>query len=301
MARQSRRRAEPGDVVMLPLLQTKLVTKLCVAVLPFVAAIYSMPDRPASSLEDGLAVAVASRDATYRVAGEFTQDGHPVNAPLVNSRFPSGLVVMKTQVSVADYDRCVREGACRAADGRAGRSSDLPVVGVSWEDAGAYARWLSRKSGQKWRLPTDEEWAFFAAERFNDDAIPTGGDFSERWLAKYDAEASRDVAAERTVRPIGTFGVNQVGLTDLAGNVWEWTDTCFTRQKIDADGLAVGTPTENCGVRVVEGRHRAYVTNFIRDARAGGCAVGVPPANLGFRLVRNNDSKRPLVASVTKT
>jgi hypothetical protein len=38
---------------------------------------------------------------------------------------------------------------------------------------------------------------------------------------------------------------------------------------------------------VVEGRHRAYVTNFVRDARAGGCAVGVPPANLGFRLVRS--------------
>ena len=42
----------------------------------------------------------------------------------------------------------------------------------------------------------------------------------------------------------------------------------------------------NCGVRVVEGQHRAYVTDFIRDARAGGCAVGVPPDNLGFRLVR---------------
>ena len=42
----------------------------------------------------------------------------------------------------------------------------------------------------------------------------------------------------------------------------------------------------NCGVRVVEGQHRAYVTDFIRDARAGGCAAGVPPSNLGFRLVR---------------
>ena len=44
--------------------------------------------------------------------------------------------------------------------------------------------------------------------------------------------------------------------------------------------------SENCGVRVVEGQHRTYVTDFIRDARAGGCAVGTPPANLGFRLVR---------------
>jgi formylglycine-generating enzyme required for sulfatase activity len=284
---------------MLPLLHAKFVAKLCMAAaLPFVAAVYSVPDRPASSPEDGFAVAVASRDTTYRVAGEFTQDGRPVNAPLVKSRYPGGLVVMKTQVSAADYDRCVREGACRAADGRAGRSSSLPVVGVSWEDASAYARWFSRKSGQQWRLPTDEEWAFFAAERFSDDAVQTGGgDFSQRWLLKYEAESSRDVAAERIVRPIGAFGVNKAGVADLAGNVWEWTDTCFTRQKIDANGATAGTPTENCGVRVVEGRHRAYVTNFIRDARAGGCAVGVPPSNLGFRLVRNNG--RPLVAAKT--
>jgi hypothetical protein len=41
----------------------------------------------------------------------------------------------------------------------------------------------------------------------------------------------------------------------------------------------------NCGVRIVEGQHRAYMTDFIRVANAAGCAVGVPPDNLGFRLV----------------
>jgi formylglycine-generating enzyme required for sulfatase activity len=258
------------------------------AVLPFVAAVYSMPDWGASAVQDGFAVAVPAREATYRLAGEFTRNGRPVNAPLVKSSHGGDLVVMKTQVSAADYDRCVREGACRAADGRAGRSPDHPIVGVSWEDASAYARWFSTRSGQEWRLPTDEEWVYFAAERFNDDAVQAEGDgFSERWLAKYEAEASRDVAVERTVQPIGAFGVNALGLNDVAGNVWEWTDTCFTRRKVGADGVVSDRATENCGVRVVEGRHRAYVTNFVRDARAGGCAVGVPPANLGFRLVRS--------------
>jgi hypothetical protein len=55
----------------------------------------------------------------------------------------------------------------------------------------------------------------------------------------------------------------------------------------DADKIASNSP--NCGVRIVEGQHRAYVTDFIRDARAGGCAVGVPPDNLGFRLVVERD------------
>ena len=79
-----------------------------------------------------------------------------------------------------------------------------------------------------------------------------------------------------------------LNILDIAGNVWEWTDTCYTRTVLDSFGNAVGSGTKNCGVRVVEGRHRAYVVDFVRDARAGGCAAGVPPSNLGFRLVRES-------------
>jgi hypothetical protein len=60
------------------------------------------------------------------------------------------------------------------------------------------------------------------------------------------------------------------------------------RQSVDADGHLLGDAVTNCGVRVVEGQHRTYITDFIRDARAGGCSVGIPPANLGFRLVRED-------------
>jgi hypothetical protein len=52
----------------------------------------------------------------------------------------------------------------------------------------------------------------------------------------------------------------------------------------NASGVLSKNP--NCGVRVAEGQHRSYVTDFIRDARAGGCSAGLPPSNLGFRLVR---------------
>ena len=57
------------------------------------------------------------------------------------------------------------------------------------------------------------------------------------------------------------------------------------RTALDDAGEAISKKA-NCGVRVAEGQHRTYVTDFIRDARAGGCAAGVPPSNLGFRLVR---------------
>ena len=160
---------------------------------------------------------------------------------------------------------------------------------VSWHDADAYAAWLSRKTGERYRLPTDEEWAYAAGSKFRDDGLPVDqSDPSKRWLARYERESERGPADPKT-RPFGSFGANENGLLDLGGNVWEWTSTCFVRSALNDAGETVSS-SPNCGVRVAEGQHRSYVTDFVRDARAGGCAAGVPPSNLGFRLVREQNS-----------
>jgi len=119
-----------------------------------------------------------------------------------------------------------------------------------------------------------------------------------RWLARYEKESGQESFDERP-RPSGAFGANEYGLLDLSGNVWEWTNTCFMRQSPDTKGKPAGASTANCGVRVVEGEHRTYVTDFVRDARGGGCAVGKPPSNLGFRLVRE-DNAIASIASVLR-
>ena len=239
-------------------------------------------------------VRVAPGGLSYREAGDFTRAGLQAEVPLRAMRFNRPLHIMRHQVSSSDYQLCVQDGACRALD-RGAIGSDRPAVQVSWHDAQAYAGWLSRKTGRTYRLPSDAEWAFAAGSRFRDDGAPVDADDpSKRWLSRYERESERDLS-DTTAYPFGKFGANEHGIEDLAGNVWEWTSTCFVRTRIDEAGKA-GRPTVNCGVRVAEGAHRAYVTDFIRDARAGGCAQGVPPANLGFRLVREETS---WVASVS--
>ena len=149
---------------------------------------------------------------------------------------------------------------------------------------------LSDRTGEDWRLPSDEEWAFVAAERFGDDATGIGDDDGSnpaaRWIAAYRYRADpreRDMEP----KPRGHFGVNSNGLADLSGNVWEWTDTCYARNRVDAAGR-LAEATTNCGVRIIGGQHRGYMSNFLRDGKSGGCAAGMaPPDNLGFRLVRD--------------
>jgi formylglycine-generating enzyme required for sulfatase activity len=233
-------------------------------------------------------VDVAPGSFRHRAAGDYTRNGLPAAAPTVDVRITQPLHMMKRQVGGADYARCVDAGACRPIDDEA---ANLPAVQVSWQDATAYAAWLSLETGLRFRLPTDEEWAHAAAERFSDDTAPPYellADPGRRALARYENETSRSSTLVQEPQPFGSFGANANGLLDMAGNVWEWTDSCFRRSALDADGRPNGATTVNCGVRVVEGSHRTYVTDFIRDARAGGCTAGTPPSNLGFRLVRDD-------------
>ena len=226
----------------------------------------------------------------YRASGDFTRDGEPAQPPIVTAAITRPLAVMRHQVTEADYRRCTDVGVCPVVD-QAAAAIDRPVVKVSWRDAHLYATWLSGETGAHFRLPIDEEWAHAAAGRFADDGLPDtayGTDPGQRALALYAVETSRNAGIDRKPQPIGTFGTNENGLVDVAGNVWEWTDTCFVRSALDGHGKAAATIV-NCGVRVVEGRHRAYLPDFVRDPHNGGCSFGMLPSNLGFRLVRDDD------------
>ena len=234
-------------------------------------------------------VTVAPGTFSFRLPGEYLRDERPVDAPARMVKFRAGFDIMKYQVSADDYARCVADGACEAAEGKA--AGDTPVTGVSHRDAEAYAAWLSRRTGEVWRLPTDEEWSFAAAERVHDDALGLAGDDGNpatRWLARYRSEATGRAERDPQPKPRGHFGANSRGVFDIAGNVWEWTSTCYVNAALapDAAEPRIARSVENCGVRVVDGRHRGYMSTFIRDGRSGGCAAGLAPDNLGIRLVR---------------
>lgn len=224
----------------------------------------------------------------YRLPGEFLKSGRITDGPRQSRSLPRPLEIMAYQVSTEEYASCVADGACEPPNGPNG-PGDLPVTGVSFHDAVAYADWLSEKTGEHWRLPTDEEWAFAAAERLGDDvpaiAEAEADNPAARWIAAY-RERNTGKAGDTTPKTRGAFGANGHGLLDIAGNVWEWTSTCYTRAHLDADGSLVQS-TENCGVRVIGGRHRGYMTSFLRDGKSGGCAAGMAPDNLGFRLVKD--------------
>lgn len=234
-------------------------------------------------------VRIQPRAFSYRAGGEYLQAGIPSDGPMVTVANPPPLEIMKFEVSTAEYARCLAAGACRAAEPRGPGGDGLPVTGVSFDDAEDYAAWLSAATGETWRLPTVEEWAFAAGSQAVDPALLRQTDAAnpaERWLASYQQSAAAEAGgASALPQPAGAFGENELGVADITGTVWEWTTTCNTRTLLDADG-GVESMLESCGVRLIEGGHRGPMSAFMRDGRGGGCGVGLPPDNLGFRLVR---------------
>jgi formylglycine-generating enzyme required for sulfatase activity len=97
--------------------------------------------------------------------------------------------------------------------------ADQPVVGVSWFEAVAYARWVSAQTGQELRLPTEAEWE--KAARGPERLIYPWGD---GWREGY---ANTKEAGIGTTTPVGSYpdGASPYGVLDMAGNVWEWTAT----------------------------------------------------------------------------
>ena len=189
----------------------------------------------------------------------------------------SRISVARHEVTVGEWRECVDAGACAYSPERRGYvGDDHPVSGVSWRDAQQYIAWRSERDGVRYRLPLEGEWRELAIDVLDEKVDKLFDDPRLAWAADY---ANFSKRAERRTRPAGSFGAEANGVADIAGNVWEWTDSCWRSPAGDG---------RNCGgVRVLAGTHMTYQSELVRVVPVGGCSIGFPPANIGFRLVRD--------------
>ncbi len=191
----------------------------------------------------------------------------------------------KYPVTNLEYQRFVREGKHRSPEGWAGDAypegkGDHPVVSVSWDDTRAFCDWLTEKTGKarNYRLPSEAEWE--KAARGTDGRIyPWGND----WDPQRANSADGGPGGTTPVGQDSPLGDSPCGAADLAGNVWEWTQSEYKPYPyVAADGR------ENLGEasrRVLRGGAFSDQPWLARCAVRYGLGPGLRDLVVGFRVV----------------
>lgn len=181
------------------------------------------------------------------------------------------IYVSRFEVTISSWTQCFREKACAHAAPASSLGKSAPVTGVNWFDVQDYIAWAKSRSGLKLRLPTLGEWRELNRTLVKPERAPLFTDPRLAWAANYGQEDSPGGPVQQT----GFFSTTPDGISDLDGNVWEWTSTCYKSAFNDKD----------CPAFIASGAHEAAMSVFVGNPASGGCATGTPPTYLGFRLV----------------
>lgn len=219
---------------------------------------------------------VAIPAGTFRMGCVTGRQCEEWETPVREVRVPA-FEISRNEVTFAQWDVCVEYGPCGWVPDEGWGRADRPVIHVSWYEARAYVSWVSRVTGEPYRLPSEAEWEY--AARAGTETRTIWGNSVRRNQANWDGDRTR---------PVGSYAANGFGLNDMFGNVAEWVEDCWHDNYGGApsDGSAWVNP--ECSSRVHRGGSRAS-----REARNLGSANrwGRGPdrsgADVGFRIARS--------------
>ena len=213
-----------------------------------------------------------------RTAQEHYDDEGPQHKVKIAKPF----AVSKYDVTFADWDACVSVGGCpKIFDSGFGRDTK-PVINVSWDDAQTYVAWLSKMTGQTYRLLTEAEWEY-AARAGTTTAYYWGDDIGK---GNADCGGCGSKWDNQQTSPVGSFAANQFGLYDMAGNVFQWVEDCFHDNYNGAPVDGSAWITGDCSRRVVRGGSWSYNPQNLRSADRLRVTTDGRVSILGFRVGR---------------
>jgi formylglycine-generating enzyme required for sulfatase activity len=179
-----------------------------------------------------------------------SQGGDPSERPPHKVTIAKPFALGKYEVTVAEWRACVEDGGCEAMPRMHEPTDATPIHNIHWLDAQSYLDWLHKKTGHRYRLPSEAEWEYAAR----------AGTTSRYWWGK-EIDAAKVTC--RTcggsfdrLRPpaVDAQPANPFGLHGVSGGVAEWVADCWLKDYAGApaDGAAV-RDVPHCSKRVLRG------------------------------------------------
>ena len=215
------------------------------------------------------------------IQGKHGKDELPAHEVHIERPF----AISRYEITFDEYDAFAKTTDRELPDDEGFGRGPQPVIRVSWNDALAYAEWLSQQTGKRYRLPTEAEWEY--AARARTETVYWWGNEVKQGSANCIGCGSR--WAGKQPAPVGSFKPNPFGLYDTAGNVSEWVQDCrhANYQGAPVDGSAWEEKDGgDCGVRGIRGGPWLWAQAHVRSSSRMWNRPTFSGRALGFRLVR---------------
>ena len=213
---------------------------------------------------------VVIRPGTFMMGEAGQQHSVTIAKPFAVGKYP---------VTFAEWDAA---GLARKPGDEGWGRGRRPVINVSWDDAKAYAAWLSNTTVKGYRLLSEAEWEYCC--RAGTTTTYSFGDTITKEQAQF---SDVDYGSTEQTVEVGKFPANAFGLHDMHGNVWEWCEDPWHPDYNGAppDGSCWTTGGDTSS-RVRRGGSWGYNPRFLRSASRGGNRPGFRGGGSGFRLAR---------------
>ena len=245
--------------------------------------------------------AVTGMSFVWVPGGEFmmgSNDGASNEKPVHNVRL-DGFYMGKYEVSNGEYRQYKGNHNSGSYENVSLSGDNLPAVSVSWEDTQGFIKWLNRKTGHTFALPTEAQWEYACragttTERFwgddPDQACKYANvhDVTSKQVNKFDGQLHNCDDGFSATSPVGSFQPNAFGLYDILGNVWEWSQDIYASDAYKKHNLNNPIYEQNGSGRVFRGGSWRNNPSYVRCACRYGNTPGDRNVYLGFRLLRTD-------------
>ncbi|MCE3254267.1 MAG: serine/threonine protein kinase [Cellvibrio sp.] len=200
-------------------------------------------------------------------------NGNSVNTVTLENDF----LISRYEITFNEYDFFALATNRALPEDMGWGRGERPVINISWDDAIAYANWLSKTTGKHYRLPTAAEWEY--AARGNTTSSYWWGnnedDAQERANCRYGCKSLWGTFFNNKTQPVGSFPPNDFGIHDTAGNVAEWLNDCADK-----------TPASACLKRAVRGGSFTSKVESVAVYSQIAITASKSRKSVGFRLVQ---------------
>jgi formylglycine-generating enzyme required for sulfatase activity len=212
---------------------------------------------------------------------ETEKDRTKAEGPQHKVTIASNFAVSKFEATFDEWKACVDARVCENVSDLHWGRGNRPVINVSWDDAQQYVKWLSGRTGRRYRLLSEAEWEY-AARAGTTTAYSWGNSVG---VGNANCDGCGSMWDDKQTAPVGSFNANAFGLHDMHGNVFEWVQDCGTPNYEGAptDGSARTGP---CTSRILRGGSWSYDPRDLRAAHRRPSPASGQSSSRGFRVAR---------------